>query len=259
MLTLDKSRPFFEYRADLTYEKAVRYQGFLNEEGYQGMLAFCCQPTITLGLGSKREEEILVSEGTLQQNETTVLVTDRGGKCTYHGPGQLVGFPLINLRQTYRDARAVRRFTDDLLMGIAHACAGLGVKSVETKMGYPGVWTSNGKLASIGITVKNGFVFHGFSLNVTNECLSGFSQIRPCGMNDCTVTTLEAEGVQVTDMEALAKNLAPYLSNLFRLEEKGGTPSALDFDDTYDRAVAEVSRSPMALDYFCDALASSTE
>lgn len=246
---------FLEFRSDMDYAKALRYQGVLNSEGYTGLFAFSCNPTITLGLGSKVEEEVLVGPKSLKERNVSLLETDRGGKATYHGPGQLVGFPLIDLRNTYRDGRAVRRFSEDLLMGLAHACAALGVKSVQTKKGFPGVWTNRGKLASIGITVKNGFIFHGFSLNVTRECYTGFSLIEPCGISDCPITSLEEEGLSVECNEELSRMLAPYLSNLFS-SEKTEESTIMRFERKHKDLVTKVSRSSMAIDYVCSSLSS---
>lgn len=237
----------------MDYEKAVRYQGVLNGEGYRGLLAFTCKPTITLGIGSKVEKEVLVSGESLREKGVQLLETDRGGRATYHGPGQLVGFPIIDLRKAYKDGRAVRRFTEDLLMGLAHACAALGVKSVQTKQGFPGVWTSRGKLASIGITVKNGFIFHGFSLNVTRECNTGFSLIEPCGISNCPITTLEEEGITVDSMSELSRLLAPYLSNLFSTNDERES-QIMRFERTHQDLVTKVSRSSMAIDYVCSSL-----
>ncbi len=244
---------FLEYRADMNYEKALRYQGVLSSEGYRGLLAFTCNPTITLGIASKAKNEILISSDSLQEKNIQLLKTDRGGKSTYHGPGQLIGFPIINLRKAYKDGRAVRRFSEDLLIGLAHAGAALGVKSVQTKQGFPGVWTNRGKLASIGITVKNGFIFHGFSLNVTRACYTGFSLIDPCGISNCPVTSLEEEGITVESKSELARLISPYLSNLFSASKERES-QVMRFEQTHQDLVAKVSRSSMAIDYVCSSL-----
>ena len=240
---------FLEFRPEFSYEKALRYQGLLSYEGYSGLLAFSPSPTITLGLGSDGAREILVSREMLSERKIEVIATDRGGKATYHGPGQLVGFPILNLQNAYGDKRAVRRFSEDLLPGLAHACAGMGLRSVETRAGYPGLWTSRGKLASVGIAVKDGYVFHGFAINVTQEAVAGFSLIQPCGIPNCTLTSFEAEGVKVDCLEKFARELAPYLGSLFAEGTSLDSP-ALRYDRKFDDIVARVQRSPVALDYY---------
>jgi lipoate-protein ligase B len=239
---------FLEYRADFSYEKAHRYQSLLSREGFFGLLLFTPPPVITLGIASDGTKEITAAREFLQERKIEILATDRGGKATYHGPGQIVGFPIVNLKTCYGDARAVRRFTEDLLLGLAHAAAGLGLRSVETREGYPGVWTGKGKLASVGIAVKEGFVFHGFSVNINNEALSGFSLIKPCGMDRCPVTSFESEGVRVDDFSSFAKSLAPYLGFLFPEAEEGGI-SGLSYEQKLDDLISRVSKSSMALDH----------
>ena len=104
---------------------------------------------------------------------------------------------MANLNRLYGDARAVKRFSEELLLGLAHAVAVLGVKSVEARSDSPGLWTGRGKLASVGITVKDGFIFHGFTLNMTQDCVPGHSLIEHNGNQDCQVTSLEQEGIRL--------------------------------------------------------------
>lgn len=241
--------PFFTFRSGYSYEEALRLQGILNAENYMGLLAFEATETITLGRAASQNEDVLVSPSFLQQRGVHLLSTDRGGKATYHGPGQLVGFPIVNLKELYGDARAVKRFTEELLMGLAHACAVLGVKSVETRSDYPGLWTSRGKLASIGLTVKDGYIFHGFSLNVNTDCLAGFSLIQPCGISNCSITTLEQEGVRVDSVKELATRVLPYLS-VVRGEDIARSSKTVSYESTYANLVSAVSRSQMAIDHF---------
>lgn len=240
---------FFEFRSGFAYEQALRYQGMLNEEGYTGLLALETPETITLGRGAESAEELLVSPLFLKERGITLLSTDRGGKATWHGPGQLIGFPIADLKKIYNDSRAVKRFTEELLMGLAHACATLGVKSVETRSDYPGVWTSRGKLASIGFTVKDGWVFHGFSINMSKLCLPGFGLIHPCGVTNCPITSLEQEGVRIESAKDLAIKILPYLSVIGGSEilKKSKTMS---YESTYADLVSTVSRSQMAIEHF---------
>jgi len=244
-----KKTNFFSFREDFSYEQALRYQGVLNQEGYCGLLAFEPPETITLGRAAESASELLVSSSFLQERGIALLSTDRGGKATWHGPGQLVGFPIANLNTLYGDSRAVKRFSEELLLSLAHACASIGVKSVETRSDFPGVWTSRGKLASIGLTVKDGVVFHGFSLNITKECMAGFGLINPCGIANCPITNLEQEGVRIESIKDLAVKILPYLS-VISGDDVLKESKTMSYESTYADLVATVSRSQMAIDHF---------
>ena len=245
---------FLEFRTNFPYEDAIRFQGLLNQEGYTGLFTFECPETITLGKATQIEEDLLVSQEFLNERGTTVLATDRGGRTTWHGPGQLVGFPIGNLKDLYGDIRAVKRFSDELLMGLAHACAVMGVKSVETRAQMPGLWTNKGKLASVGFMLKDGFLFHGFALNVTQNCVAGMGLINPCGITDCPISYLELEGVRVESMRELAKKIFPYLP----MYKAPGAQDAIHADEeSYSALVSKVSRSSMAMDYYSSNIAYS--
>lgn len=246
---MDLSSLFFAFRPNYSYEEALRFQGILNAEDYTGLLAFEPPETITLGRLGDEDEDLLVSPQFLQQRGIRVLSTDRGGKAAYHGPGQLVGFPIVNLKRTYGDPKAVKRFTEELLLGLAHACALLGVRSVQTRSDYPGLWTSRGKLASIGISVKDGYVFHGFSLNVNSSCLQGFGSIVPCGIQNCAVTTLEQEGVRVESVQEVATKILPYLT-VVQGADVSSRSRTVSYENTYSNLHSTVSRSPMAIEHF---------
>lgn len=248
----------FEWKGEIAYERALRYQALLTQESFSGLIGFCPPPTITLGLGSDGTKEILVPREQLEERQIEVIATDRGGKATYHGPGQLVGFPMISLSRCYGDSRAVRRFSEDLLLGLAHACAAMGVKSVETRSGYPGVWTRKGKIASVGIAVKDGFVFHGFSLNIQQSCQQGFQLIQPCGIANCQITSLELEGIKQLEAHQVFSQIIPYLEGMFSTAGSPQEESNLRFDRTFDNVVQKVSRSPMALDYLATNICNSS-
>jgi lipoyl(octanoyl) transferase len=111
---------------------------------------------------------------------------NRGGDVTYHGPGQLVGYPIIDLDLRGRDLHLYLRFLEELLMRVA---ADYGVEARRVP-GRTGVWTGKGKLASIGVGVRRWITMHGFALNVSTD-LARFSAINPCGIEACPVTSLE--------------------------------------------------------------------
>jgi lipoyl(octanoyl) transferase len=123
------------------------------------------------------------------QDGTPVVDVDRGGKITWHGPGQLVGYPVVRLPDPMDVVGHVRR----LEAGLIAACARFDLPAVRVT-GRSGVWTADGarKIAAIGIRVKRGVAFHGFALNCDAD-LSAFDRIVPCGITDAGVTSLSRE------------------------------------------------------------------
>jgi lipoyl(octanoyl) transferase len=113
---------------------------------------------------------------------------NRGGQATYHGPGQLIGYPIIDLRRCGQDLHRYLRWLEDLLV---ETLAELGI-AAATRSGLTGVWVENRKIASIGVGVRHWITMHGFALNVCGD-LSPFSQIVPCGIANVTMTSIEKE------------------------------------------------------------------
>jgi lipoyl(octanoyl) transferase len=113
---------------------------------------------------------------------------NRGGQATYHGPGQLIGYPIIDLRRCDQDLHRYLRWLEDLLV---ETLAEVGVQAM-TRIGLTGVWVENRKIASIGVGVRHWITMHGFALNVCGD-LSPFNQIVPCGIADVMMTSIEKE------------------------------------------------------------------
>jgi lipoyl(octanoyl) transferase len=113
---------------------------------------------------------------------------NRGGQATYHGPGQLIGYPIIDLRNRGQDLHRYLRWIEDLLI---ETLAEVGV-AATTRAGLTGVWVEDRKIASIGIGVRHWITMHGFALNVCGD-LSPFAQIVPCGITNVTMTSIEKE------------------------------------------------------------------
>jgi lipoyl(octanoyl) transferase len=145
---------------------------------------------------------------------TPVVDVDRGGKITWHGPGQIVGYPIVRLPDPIDVVAHVRRIEDMLI----NVCANFGVESEQVE-GRSGVWVTSPlpsrKVAAIGIRVSQGVTLHGFALNCNNS-LEAFHAIVPCGITDATVTTLSAEfGREITTTEVLP-TLQEHLVELLR-------------------------------------------
>jgi lipoate-protein ligase B len=145
------------------------------------------EPVITLGRGT-RGTSLRIPIDELRRRGVQVHEVERGGDVTYHGPGQLVGYPILDLRRHREDLHWYLR---QLEAGLIRALARLGIES-ERRAGLTGVWTRGRKIASIGIHVKQWVTFHGFALNVNTD-LSAFDLIVPCGIPDVVMTSVARE------------------------------------------------------------------
>lgn len=142
--------------------------------------------TYTFGSRGKREH-LLVPQAELEQQGVAVLDVDRGGDITYHGPGQLVVYPILRLRDYGVGIVQYLRLLEDVLVGV---CASYGL-TAERVRGYTGAWVGNAKVAAIGAKVDvHGITRHGCALNVNTD-LRYFDHIIPCGIHDRGVTSLE--------------------------------------------------------------------
>jgi lipoate-protein ligase B len=144
-------------------------------------------PVVTLGRGT-RETSLPLGRGLLEARGFTVEEVERGGDVTVHAPGQLVGYPILDLTGHREDVHwYLRQIEESLIL----ALGGFGVAAGRNP-GYTGVWTSGRKIASIGIHVKRWVTLHGFALNVTTD-LSVFDVVVPCGIEGVVMTSVEAE------------------------------------------------------------------
>ncbi len=128
-----------------------------------------------------------------------LIVTGRGGQATYHGPGQLIGYPILDLRPRGQDLHRHLRALEDLLIAL---CAHFGVAGTRRE-GLTGVWVGEKKIASIGIGVRRWISLHGFALNVGGD-LTPYHAITPCGIASVEMTSLERETGRVISVEAAA-------------------------------------------------------
>ncbi|HZV81472.1 MAG TPA: lipoyl(octanoyl) transferase LipB [Geobacteraceae bacterium] len=144
-------------------------------------------PVYTIGTGG--------NGANLLDPKRPLIRTNRGGDITWHGPGQLVGYPLVNLGERGRDLHCWLRFLEELLIRTA---AEFGVSAWRIP-GKTGVWAERGKLAAIGVGVRRWVTMHGFALNVSPD-LTEFSRINPCGIPGCPVTSLQQENGHPTEL-----------------------------------------------------------
>jgi len=184
----------------LPYEAAVRWQEALLERRCAGVGDDCLlllehPPVYTLGRGA--DPRFL---GTAQHGGVPVVRASRGGQVTYHGPGQLVGYPIVDLRGHRQD---VHWYVAEIEQSLIDALEALGVAAGRV-VGRPGVWVDGRrKIASIGVGIRRWVTWHGFALNVAAD-LGGFAAITPCGIAGVQMTSVALEGgahdmVRVTD------------------------------------------------------------
>lgn len=145
-----------------------------------------------------RVENLLVDEGYLQRKGIRVLNVDRGGDITFHGPGQLVVYPIIDLKRRWRDLHKYMRDLEEVVIKFLKRYS---VRS-ERQSGRTGVWAAGKKVASIGVGVSNWVTYHGLSINIKTD-LEFFDMIYPCGLRDVKMTSLDAlSGIDVSMEEA---------------------------------------------------------
>jgi lipoate-protein ligase B len=154
------------------------------EVGEQHLLLLEHPPTYTLGARGK-QEHLLLGEPALAQLGATVHRIDRGGDITFHGPGQLVGYPILDLANWGQGPLWYVRSLEAVLID---ALASFGIDATRTP-GRPGVWVDGAKIASIGVRVSRGVTSHGFALNVDPD-LTFFSHIVPCGLPGVSMTSI---------------------------------------------------------------------
>jgi len=181
----------------VSYAAGLRLQEEAREEVISGkcdgvLILLEHLPVITVGR-SGGSNHLLVSPAWLQQQGIDYYETDRGGDITCHGPGQLVGYPIINLSRWCEDVHWYVNVLEEVLIRTLFCC-GL---TAGRKAKYTGVWVDNRKIAAIGVSVRRWVTRHGFALNGNND-LSIFSHVVPCGIEDFGVTGVQESGVTVT-------------------------------------------------------------
>jgi lipoyl(octanoyl) transferase len=192
----------------------------------EDVLLFCEHPhVITLGRNGKREN-LLASEHVLFQKGVEFHATDRGGDITYHGPGQIVGYPILNLGAIRRDVVWYVRTLEEAMI---RATAEFGI-AAERVVGKTGIWVRAGdteeKLAAIGVHISRWVTSHGFAYNVSTD-LRNFELIVPCGIADRKAASLEKLlGRSVAEKE-VAPRIAKHLGALLGLEMKEGSKKEL--------------------------------
>ena len=182
--------------------------------------------------------DVVADSGWLDRRGVEVHESDRGGQATYHGPGQLVGYPIVDLKPDRRD---VRRYVRDLEEVLIRTLADYGVAGEPALSPRPvGVWVGERKIASLGIHLRHWVTTHGFALNVTTD-LSFFSGIVACGMQSAPMTSIEELAGTAPALEEVARRVVLHFAEVF-----GRAPaplSAAEIESLTEAATTAAARS----------------
>jgi lipoyl(octanoyl) transferase len=208
----------------MRYAEACALQQRLVDERQRGQgvdtLLFVEHPhVVTMGRNGKGQH-VLASRDVLERSGIEYFESDRGGDVTYHGPGQLVGYPILDLREWKRDVHALFRGIEQSLID---ALAPLGIDAQRIpERGYEGVWVKGEKIAAIGIHISRWITSHGFALNVETD-LSYFKYIVPCGLTKpvCSLRSLGCDAEREEVMSAVAASLASVFEYEPRMAHQG--------------------------------------
>ena len=206
----------------MSYEEALELQRAVARDRITGeipedvLLLVEHPPVVTLGRSSK-QKNMISSPEFLASRGVELFEVERGGDVTFHGPGQLVGYPIIDLKRHKQDLHWFLRSVEEAIIRTLSRYGILGERSA----GYTGVWTKGRKIASIGVHARDWVTWHGFALNVTTD-LSYFDLIIPCGIHGVEMTSIaqevaSADGLPPRTVEAAADIAASMFGTLFDL------------------------------------------
>ena len=174
-------------------------------------------PTFTIGKSGKLEN-LFVSKEELAKEGFSLFFSDRGGDITYHGPGQMVAYPIIDLKNRGKD---IHRYIHDLQEVVIRTLTDLSIEAQRDEENV-GVWIGNDKIGAIGVSVRRWIAMHGLALNV-NPNLEHFSLIRPCGILDRGVTSISKVLSCDVPMEVIVRGLVNHFSDVFDADIEWGS------------------------------------
>jgi lipoyl(octanoyl) transferase len=176
----------------------------------------------TLGKAA-RADDLLWDETERSRRQVDVIWSDRGGEATYHGPGQLVGYPIIDLAHF---GLTIPAYIEKVEQSLIEYLRELGIESQPGERGLTGVWSRGEKVAAIGIKLNRSIVSHGFALNLTSD-LHYFDGIVPCGHADKRPTSVEALNGKRIDVASAARDYARHFSRVFGADAHWAPPESL--------------------------------
>ncbi|HKI79189.1 MAG TPA: lipoyl(octanoyl) transferase LipB [Ignavibacteriaceae bacterium] len=178
-------------------------------------ILFLLEHPHTYTLGKVADKKNLIgSKEYLEKKKISVYDIDRGGDITYHGPGQIVGYPIIDLKKWKMDTHKYLRALEEVII---KTCAEYGVKGIRDPK-YTGVWIENRKIAAIGIKVSKWVTMHGFAFNINTD-LDFFTGIIPCGITDKAVTSLSKETNKKISVNEVKEKLVNNFKEIFEYHE----------------------------------------
>ena len=203
----------------MSYSKALDIQKATVEKVKDGALEntlFFVEhpPVLTMGRRAERKN-ILASDETLRSEGVELFDVERGGDVTYHGPGQLVGYPILRLKEFGEDLHKYVSDIEEVFVRLL--AAEYGIETLPDKGKYTGVYVGSRKITAIGIAVRRWVSFHGFAFNVKTN-LKHFDWIIPCGLADRSVTSLEKETGREADFEKVKEQTAGYFAEVFGVD-----------------------------------------
>jgi lipoyl(octanoyl) transferase len=171
------------------------------------------EPVITIGRRTQDRSDLLSTSEELEKRGIELIETDRGGEITYHAPGQLTGYPILNLAEHGKDIHRYLRLLEE---AVIRTLSEFGVKSGR-KSGLTGVWVGEAKICAIGVKISRWVSMHGFALNISTDLLPFRQDFVPCGIRDKGVVSLKELGIMVTRDEVETAYLKSF-GNIFELE-----------------------------------------
>ncbi len=199
---------FIDYKEAWDLQKEIFSQRLLHKT--EDVLLLLEHPnTYTLGR-TAHKENLKGSEDYLKQNKISIYDIDRGGDITYHGPGQIVGYPIIDLNNWYKDTHKYLRALEEVII---RTCNEYHLPA-ERNSEHTGVWISDRKIAAIGIKVSQWITMHGFAFNVNTD-LNLFGGIIPCGIKDKSVTSLKEELKKEINIQEVKEILLENFKDVF--------------------------------------------
>ena len=192
------------YNIALSKQEITR-ENLIKKSGQDTLILVEHDHIYTLGKNANRDN--------ILNNSCEIIQTDRGGDVTYHGPGQLVGYPIIDLKRVGLGVKSYVNHLESLLIAV------LNEYNIDThiRKGKPGVWVDDRKIGSIGIRVSHGVTTHGFSLNVNTD-MNYFSNIISCGIDDVLMTSMEKELGREFFIDDIKQSIILHFNRLFNIQ-----------------------------------------